>query len=101
MKSKILIVEDESIEAKDLKESLKSFGYDVVGIALTGDEAINRVAELKVDLVLMDVDLKGEMDGIEASENIWEEFDIPVVYLTSHTEESMFNRAKLTSTMVT
>lgn len=98
VKSKILIVEDKSIEAKDLKESLKSFGYNVVGIASTGDEAINMVAELKVDLVIMDVDLKEEMDGIEAAENIWEEFDIPVVYLTSHTKESMFNRVKLTST---
>jgi len=64
LKSKILIVEDEMIEAMNFERSLVSFGYDVVGIASTGDDAIKMADELKPDLILMDIVLKGEMDGI-------------------------------------
>ncbi|MCE5213411.1 MAG: PAS domain S-box protein, partial [Methanobacterium sp.] len=97
MRSKILIVEDESIEAMSFKQILNSVGYDVVGIALTGEDAIKKVSELKPDLILMDVVLKEDMDGIEAAARIKEEFDIPVIYLTAHPEESTVNRAKLTT----
>jgi PAS domain S-box-containing protein len=97
LRSKILIVEDESIEAMNFQQSLNFFGYDVVGIASTGEEALQKVAELKPNLILMDIVLKGEMDGIEAAAQIKEDYDIPVVYLTAHPEESAVNRAKLTT----
>lgn len=96
MKSKILIVEDESIEAMSFEQSLKSFGYDVVGIAQTGKDALLKVSQLKPDLVLMDIVLKDDMDGIEAAAQIKDNYNIPVVYLTAHPEESVVNRAKLT-----
>ncbi len=96
MKSRILIVEDESIEAMDFKHYLESFGYDVVGISSAGKDAIEKVAVLRPDLVLMDVVLNGEMDGIEAAAIIKDDFDIPVIYLTAHSEESTVERAKLT-----
>lgn len=97
MKSKILIVEDESIEAMNFEQSLKSLGYNVVGVAGTGEDAIKKVVELKPDLILMDIILKGDMDGIETATQIKKEFDTPVVYLTAHPEESIVKRAKLTS----
>jgi len=94
---KILIVEDEFIEAMSFEQSLKCSGYDVIGIASTGEDAIEKVTNFKPDLVLMDILLKGEMDGIEVAAQIKENFDIPVVYLTAHPEESAVQRAKLTS----
>jgi|GEM_PF-421530 PAS domain S-box-containing protein len=96
-KPKILIVEDESIEVMGIEHSLKSSGYEVVGNASTGDEALQKVAKLKPDLVLMDIVLNGEIDGIEAAAQIKENFDIPVIYLTAHPEESAVQRAKLTA----
>lgn len=97
MKSKILIVEDVSIEAMNFEQSLKSLGYNVVGVTATGEDAIKKVVELKPDLVLMDIILKGDMDGIETATQIKKEFDTAVVYLTAHPEESIVKRAKLTS----
>ena len=97
MKSRILIVEDESIEAMGIELSLNSFGYEVVGIAYTGEEALQKVAELKPDLILMDIILKGKIDGIEAASIIKDDYDIPVIYLTAHPENSAVERAKLTS----
>lgn len=97
MRSKILIVEDEMIEAMNFERLLVSFGYDVVGIASTGKDAIKMADELRPDLILMDIVLKGKMDGIEATAKIKEEFDIPVVYLTAHPGENAVNRAKLTT----
>lgn len=97
MKSKILIVEDESIEAMVFEKSLKNFGYDVVGVASTGEEAIKKVAKYKPDLVLMDIVLKGDMDGIETATLLKEHYDMSVLYLTAHPEESVVDRAKLTS----
>lgn len=85
------------IEAMNFEQSLISSGYDVVGIASTGEQALKKVAELKPDLIIMDIILKGEMDGIEVAAQVKEDFDVPVVYLTAHPEESTLNRAKLTS----
>ena len=96
MKAKILIVEDESIEAMSFEQTLKSFGYEVVGVASTGKEAIKKVSEFIPDLILMDIVLKGELDGIETADLINEKFDVPIVYMTAHPEESVVNRAKLT-----
>ena len=97
MKSaKILVVEDESIVAKDLQNSLKKCGYNVPIIASSGEEAINKAAEICPDLVLMDIRLKGDMDGIEAARQIYNRFKIPVIYLTAYEDDSKLERVKLT-----
>ncbi|MCE5214207.1 MAG: PAS domain S-box protein, partial [Methanobacterium sp.] len=96
MKSRILIVEDGMIEATNFEQLLKSSGYDVVGIASTGEDAITKADILKPDLVLMDIILKGDIDGIDAAEQIKDYLDIPVVYLSTHSEKSTVKRAKLT-----
>lgn len=94
-KEKILIVEDDIIVARDIEQSLKGFGYRVEGIISSGEEAVIRAQSQRPDLVLMDIRLKGAMDGIAAAEKI-REFDIPVVYLTAHSDEETLQRAKLT-----
>ena len=95
-KTNILIVEDEAIVAKDIQQSLKKAGYNVVGVASTGEKAIELANEKKPDLVLMDIMLKGPMSGIEAAEEIRLALNIPVVFLTAYADESTFNKAKLT-----
>ena len=97
MPDKILIVEDEVITAMDIKNMLKNFGFDVVGIASTGKDAINKAEEFRSDLVLMDISLKGEMDGIEAAEEIKSLYDIPVVYMSAFTDTNTFERIKFTN----
>jgi len=92
---KILLVEDESIEAMDIKQTLESFGYEVPYVASSGEEAINKALEIMPDLILMDIILKGETDGVEAASRI-KSLDIPVIYLTAHSEESTIEKAKLT-----
>ncbi len=94
--AKILVVEDERIQAMDIKRRLEHWGYEVPTIASSGEEAIKKALKLKPDLVLMDIILKGEVNGIEASQKISDRLDIPVVYLTAHPEESMVQRAKMT-----
>lgn len=81
-KAKILIVEDEAITAMDLQNSLKSMGYDAPAIVPSGERAIKKAEELKPDLVLMDIKLKGAMDGIEAAGMIRNQPGLPVVFLT-------------------
>lgn len=94
-KTNILIVEDESIVAKDIQHSLKKIGYTVVATCSTGEEAIRTTEELKPDLILMDIMLKGEMSGIEAASLIREKHNIPVIYLTAYADESTLNKAKV------
>lgn len=94
-KSNILIVEDESIVAKDIQHSLKKLGYTVVEICSNGEDAIRVVEELKPNLVLMDIMLKGEMTGIEAASHIREKYNIPVIYLTAYADESTLSKAKV------
>jgi len=94
--AKILVVEDERIVAKDIQDTLKSQGYDVPAIALSGEEAIQKAAEIQPDLVLMDIVLKGNVDGIEAAEQIRDRFDIPVVYLTAYADKEIVERARIT-----
>lgn len=94
-KTNILIVEDESIVAKDIQHSLKKLGYTVVGICSTGEDAIKAADELKPDLVLMDIMLKGDMSGIEAAEQIREKYNIPIIYLTAYADESTLSKAKV------
>ncbi|MGZ7050315.1 MAG: response regulator, partial [Methanobacterium sp.] len=85
---KILIVEDEAITAMDLESILQKLGYEVVSIASTGEEAIQKSEELEPDLVLMDIVLKGQMDGISATKEIQSCYDIPVIYLTAYSDKN-------------
>jgi PAS domain S-box-containing protein len=93
---KILIVEDESIVAMDIKHRAEGLGYEVTAITPSGEEALENVISNRPDLVLMDIVLKGEMDGIEAAQKIRDAYDIPVVYLTAYSDERTLKRAKIT-----
>ncbi len=93
---RILLVEDELIIAQDEKQLLESLGYEVTGIASSGEEALLSVEEDTPDLVLMDIAIKGGMDGIEVTEIIRRKYDVPVVFVTAHVEQQLIERAKLT-----
>jgi len=95
-KPRIVVVEDESIVAGHLCEILTQLGYEAGPTALTGEQAIELVEENRPDLVLMDIMLLGDMDGIQAADIIRTRFGTPVIYLTSYGEESVLQRAKLT-----
>jgi PAS domain S-box-containing protein len=94
--TKILVVEDEAIVAESIRIKLKKMGYSVISTASSADEAIRKTGEYLPDLVLMDIVLQGEMDGIEAAGQIHTRFDIPVVYLTAYSDEKTLLRAKIT-----
>lgn len=94
---KILVVEDEKIIALNVRESLESLGYIVTAIADSGEKAIEKATQLRPDLVLMDIRLKGNIDGIQAAEQIWESLSIPVIYVTGHSDQSTLERAKITA----
>jgi len=94
--NKILIVEDESIVAMEIKNRLEKLGYKIVGMALTGQQAIKESEENNPDLVLMDIRLKGSMDGIDAADEIKNRFNIPVIYLTAYADRETLKRAKVT-----
>ena len=93
---KILIVEDESIIAEDISDSLISLGYRITGMVYSGEEAIEAAAKFRPDLVLMDVNLQGEIDGITAAAEIRSRFQIPVVYLTAYADENTLRRVNAT-----
>lgn len=95
-KKKILIVEDESIIAEDISDSLISLGYRITGMVYSGEEAIEAAAKCRPDLVLMDVNLQGEIDGITAAAEIRARFQIPVVYLTAYADENTLRRVNAT-----
>lgn len=92
----ILVVEDENIVAKDIQISLRKLGYAVPAIATSGRAAIDKAAEISPDLVLMDIHLKGDMDGVEAGKELHTRFNVPVIYLTAYSDENTLERAKLT-----
>jgi DNA-binding response OmpR family regulator len=89
---KILIVEDEFIIALDLQNRLIQFGYEVPDLAFTGEEAIECCQRRHFDLILMDIVLRGKMDGIETAKLIRNQFNIPVIFLTAHTDVNTLNR---------
>ncbi len=93
MQTKVLIVEDEGVSALSLKAILTKMGYGITGIAITGLEAISMTRELKPDIILMDIHIKGEMDGIKATEQIGMFTDIPVIYLTAYADNETVQRA--------
>ncbi|MDM8552433.1 diguanylate cyclase [Desulfobacterales bacterium HSG2] len=91
---KILIVEDEFIVANDIRNSLHAMGYVVTGIAASGEKAIRKAESEKPDLVLMDIMLRGEMNGIEAAKHIHSQFNLPVVFLTAYADPRIIEQAK-------
>ncbi|MDB5308210.1 MAG: hybrid sensor histidine kinase/response regulator [Gemmataceae bacterium] len=94
--TRILIAEDEGVVAEDIKERLARLGYAVVGVVASGEEAVALAAATRPDLVLMDIRLQGEMDGIAAAARLGADHDIPVVYLTAFSDPATLERAKLT-----
>lgn len=95
-KLNIFIVEDESIVAKDIQNSLTKLGYNVIGFANNGKDAIDKITELLPDLILMDIMIKGPLTGIEVSEKIKEKMNVPVIFLTAYADEGTLSRAKIT-----
>lgn len=93
---KILVVEDEYIIAEDIRKSLINLGYSVPFIVSSGEEAIEKAKEYDPDLVLMDIMLDGEMDGIKAAEMIRSSSNIPIIFLTAFSDEKILERAKIT-----
>ncbi len=94
--SRILVVEDESIVARNIQNKLTKLGYDVCGVTSTGEDAIKLAKRLKPDLVLMDIVLRGKIDGIDAAKHIRSQFDIPIIYLTAHADLGTIKRATYT-----
>ena len=94
-KINVLVVEDESIVAKDIQQSLKKLGYNVLGICSTGEDAVKSAQDLSPNIVLMDIMLKGEMNGIEAAALIRKSNNIPVIFLTAYADESTLDKAKV------
>lgn len=95
LKAVILVVEDDSIEAMDISRALSSFGYKVQGPVSSGKEALKKVSEFQPDLILMDIFLKGEIDGIETAIKIRKNLDIPFIFLTAHSDELTVEKAKI------
>lgn len=95
-KTNVLVVEDESIVSKDIQHSLKKLGYNVVGAAATGERAIELARSENPDIVLMDIMLKGDMNGIETAEVVKREMNIPVIFLTAYADEATLAKAKVT-----
>ncbi|MCE7059969.1 response regulator [Dyadobacter sp. CY343] len=95
---KILIVEDEGIQAMGLEETLEQAGYQVVGIADSSEEVLEFVAASPIDLIVMDIHIKGEMDGIDTAKLVREERpEMPIIYLTAYMDQETIRRAAETS----
>ena len=95
-KARILVVEDEIITARNIQNKLEKLEYEILAIASSGEEAIKKAGETRPDLVLMDIQLKGDMNGIQAAEQIRTRFNIPIIYLTAYTDEDTLEQAKVT-----
>ncbi len=94
---RILIVEDEILVARDTESMLQHFGYQVLGIVRTGEDAVAMAGELLPDLILMDIRLQGEIDGVEASARIRDLYGIPVIFVTAYADDIAIERSKLTA----
>lgn len=95
-KTRLLIVEDERIVAMDLRQRLERFGYEVVDIAASGKKAVELVEEHHPDMVLMDIRIQGDMDGIQTAGMLRDRFDMPHIYITAHRDDETIGRAKHT-----
>ena len=92
----ILIVEDESIVGLDIQKRLRRMGYQALEVVSTGKEAIEYVERKLPDLILMDIEIHGDIDGVETANRIREHFGVPIVYLTAFSDDSTLQRAKVT-----
>ena len=90
---KVMIVDDDDIILSIEKWRISNLGYDICGSAGTGKDALDCVAKMRPDIVLMDITLKGEMDGIETAGRIKKDFNIPVIFVSSHTDGEILQRA--------
>ena len=97
VRTRILVVEDEPISAKYVKRCLEALGFEVVGHAKSGEEALRLAVKCRPDLVLMDIILEGDLDGIQTAEQLRWRIDVPVVYLTANSDPTILHRAKLTN----
>jgi DNA-binding LytR/AlgR family response regulator len=95
-KTRILVVEDESIVAKDIQRTLEKLGYEVPATASSAESAFQKLEEVEPDLVFLDIKLKGEQDGVHIAEHIKDRYDIPVIFLTSFVDQDTIDRAKVT-----
>jgi len=91
---KVLIVEDDTIIVNVVQWRLSKLGYDVCGSAGTGADAMDMAAKMQPDIVLMDINLKGELDGIDTAKRIKENFNIPVIFVSAYIDEETISRAK-------
>lgn len=91
---KILIVEDEAVVSLDINRRLEKMGYEVIGRVASGEEAIELAEKNPPDLVLMDINLQGDIDGIDTATQLYKSYNIPVIYLTAYAGESTLERAK-------
>lgn len=97
MKQKVLIVEDESIVAMDIQQSVKKLGYEVMGVASTGKKALEFLSEKVVpDVILMDIMIKGDMTGIDIAEHVKQNHNIPVIFLTAYADDKTIEKVKET-----
>jgi DNA-binding NarL/FixJ family response regulator len=94
--AKVLIVEDEGVVAKNLELRMKKLGYEVVAVVNSGEAAITAAAERRPDVVLMDIYLAGRLTGVEAARRIWEQLQIPIVYITAFADLETLNEVKTT-----
>ncbi len=95
--ARILIVEDEAISAMDIQQRLVGLGYPLPDVAYNGDEGVKKAQETQPDLVLMDIMMPGEIDGVVAAEQIRARFDIPIIFITAYADENTLRRAKITA----
>ncbi|HQK98618.1 MAG TPA: response regulator, partial [Bacteroidia bacterium] len=95
-KTRILVVEDESIVAKDIQKTLEKLGYEVPATASSAASAYEKLEQIEPDLVFLDIKLKGEEDGIHIAGHIKEKYNIPVIFLTSYVDQETLDRAKVT-----
>lgn len=96
-KPRILIVEDEGLVARDLESMVRNLGYRVVGVCSSGEEAFRLINTRRPDLIIMDIVLQGRMDGIKTADEIRRHYNLPIIFLTAHTDEATFQRAKVTN----
>jgi CheY-like chemotaxis protein len=96
MPPKILLVEDEAVTYYETKKMLENWGYNLVGTATSGEMAIQMIGEYHPDLILMDIHLKGEMDGIDVAKKTLTWSNIPIIYISAHTEDKILQKAKKT-----
>src|SRR5512138_3183451 len=96
VKTRIMIVEDEGLVAMQIKETLETLGYEVPTVVHSGEEAVLKISGTEPDLILMDIHLKGEMNGIQAAKRIRASLEVPVVYLTAYSDPETLKMAELT-----